>query len=142
MGPARRPTHASYQLHQRQVRTRILLPVIAAALALIAAAVLLSLATFGSGGDVGRWAAISTIWLTVPVLILGLIALVVLSALAYGVAMLAGLIPRYSVRVQRLAFRIGSGARQAGQMVRKPVLAVRAVGALVRSRLQGLRERM
>ncbi len=63
--------HLSYRLHRKQMWTQILLPIILTFLVFIAIIVLTSLATFRGNGDVGRWAAISTIWLVLPVMIAG-----------------------------------------------------------------------
>jgi heme/copper-type cytochrome/quinol oxidase subunit 2 len=65
--------HPSYQLHRKQMWTQILLPILLTVLVFIAVIVLTSIATFRDNGDVGRWAAISTIWLVMPVMIVGLI---------------------------------------------------------------------
>ena len=61
-----------------------------------AVVVVISLSTFNSGGDVARWAAISTIWVIIPVLIGGLIVLALLVALIYGLARLLGALPQYT----------------------------------------------
>ncbi len=63
---------------------------------MVVVVVLISLATFNSGGDVARWAAISTIWIIIPTLIAGLIVLALLLALIYGLARLLGALPYYT----------------------------------------------
>jgi hypothetical protein len=124
------------------VRVQILLPVIVGAAALIAAPVVAWATAMDGGGDVSRWSAISTMWLLIPVMIGALILLVAVSALAYLTARISGWIPAYSYRIQRIAVRAEGGARQASEIIRKPVLAVRAAGDLVRRRVQRLRERI
>ncbi len=66
------PEHYSYIKHRKQRLTQVILPVVLSALLFIGMIVLISLATFNSGGDVGRWAAISTIWIVIPIMLAGL----------------------------------------------------------------------
>lgn len=133
--------HDSYRRHRRQVREQILLPVIVAALVLVGAPIIAWALVLDGGGDVTRWAAVSTMWLLIPVMIGALILLTVVSALAFLTAKVAGWLPPYSHRLQRIAARAEGGTRRAGEMIRKPVLAVRAAGELVKQRVGRLRER-
>ncbi len=135
-------SHPSYERHRRQVWTTILLPIIVAVLIVVGASVMLSVATFQGNGDVVRWAAISTIGLAIPPIIVGLIALGVLLGLIYLVARITGIIPTYSFAVQRFFQRAESVTKRGAAMVRKPMLAVREIGQMVRGRLQKARERM
>lgn len=120
----------------------MLLPVILAGLVLIGLVVLIVRATFGGGGDVTRWAAISTIWMVIPALLLGIVFLAILFAVIYLVTKLSGLVPPYSYQIQRFANRFEGTTRRGAAMIRRPVLAVREVGAFVRSRFSRARERM
>ena len=88
--------HSSYLLHRKQRNAQIILPIVLSALLMIALIVWISLATFNSGGDVARWAAISTIWIVIPILLGGLIVLALLIALIYGMARLLSVLPQYS----------------------------------------------
>ena len=78
----RRPQHPSYRLHRKQAAWQIILPIVLAGLILIGATSLILVGTFRDNGDVGRWAAISTIWLTIPVMIGGLVVLALFVGLA------------------------------------------------------------
>lgn len=140
--PRKVPSHTSYRRHQRQVRIQILLPMILGAAALMAAPLAVWFTVMDAGGDVSRWAAISTMWLLIPVMIGALILLVAVSALAYLTARISGWIPAYSYRIQRIALRAQDGTRRATELIRKPVLAVRAIGDLMRRRVKRLRERV
>lgn len=90
------PEHLSYLSHRKQRNKQIILPVVLSAVLMVVVVVLISLATFNSGGDVARWAAISTIWIIIPTLIAGLIVLALLLALIYGLARLLGALPYYT----------------------------------------------
>ena len=116
--------HPSYQLHRKQMWTQILLPILLAVLVFIAVIVLTSVATFRNNGDVGRWAAISTIWLVLPVLIVGLLFLIILLAIIYLLARLISLIPPYSYQAQRFVYQIEGYVKRGTEMIVKPVLFV------------------
>lgn len=138
----RQEEHASYKLHRRQVWTQILLPVIFAILVFILVIALISIATFRENGNVSRWAAISTIWLVIPVMIAGLVLAVVLSALIYLLARLTQLIPPYSYQAQRFALRVEGTAKRITGMVRKPVLLLGELGNFVKAAIRLARERI
>ncbi len=91
-----RSEHYSYLRHRQQRNVQIILPVVLSALLLVAIVALISSATFNANGDVARWAAISAIWIIVPILIAGLITLALLSALVYGMARLLSALPHYT----------------------------------------------
>jgi len=118
------PEHYSYQLHRKERITQIILPVIVSALALIGLVVLISFATFKSGGDVGRWAAISTIWVIIPVLIAGLVVLVILIGLIYLMARALSAIPRYTGIAQDYVQLAKGYIIRGTNMVVKPVIAL------------------
>ncbi|MFH1184646.1 MAG: hypothetical protein V1755_06355 [Chloroflexota bacterium] len=134
--------HPSHRTHRRQVWTQILLPVLIGAAALVVGPLIAWLAVFDGGGDVGRWAAISTMWVLLPVMIAGAILLVVLIVLIFVAGRIAGWIPRYSLQAQRFAAQAAGGTRRAAAMIRTPVLAVRGFGSRVKTGLQRLRERI
>jgi uncharacterized protein involved in cysteine biosynthesis len=133
--------HPSLERHRREVWTQILLPILAAALVLVGLSIALSLAALRGSGDVGRWAAISAIWLSVPVMVAELLILAVLVAITYLVAKFAGWIPRYSLRGQRLLHRVETSAKRGADMVRRPMLAFRGLAGSVRDRFERKPER-
>ncbi len=138
----RRPEHPSYKNHRNQVWTQILLPVLLAALVFIAVIILTSIAAFRNDGDVGRWAAISTIWLVIPVMIAGLVFFVLLIAMIYLLARINKLIPPYSYQGQRIAHQIEGSARRIAEMARKPLLVFQELGTLIRTAIAKSQERM
>jgi lipopolysaccharide export LptBFGC system permease protein LptF len=140
--PHRRPTHPSYQLHRRQVWTQILLPMVFVALVFVGIIVLTSMGAFQGNGDVERWAAISTIWLVMPVMVVGLIVLILLIGIIYLIIYVMNLIPPYSHQTQRIFYRIEGGAKRIGEMARKPVLLFQQIGVFIRDYLQKTREGM
>ena len=128
--------HPSYQLHRRQVWTQILLPILLTVLVFIAVIAITSIATFRDNGDVARWAAISTMWLVIPVMIAGLIFLIILLAITYLLTRLMGVIPPYSYQAQRFVYRIEGYVKRGTEMIVKPVLFV----DIIKSRIKGFAE--
>ena len=129
--------HPSYQLHRKQMWSQILLPILLTVVIFIAVIVITSLATFRNNGDVARWAAISTIWLVLPVLIAGLMFLIILLALIYLLARLIGMIPPYSYQAQRFVYQIEDYVKRGTEMILRPVLLV----DLIKSQINKFMER-
>lgn len=140
--PHRPADHPSYQLHRKQVLTQILLPILLAVLILIAIIVFINVAAFRENGDVARWAAISTIWLAIPVMVAGVVILALLVGIIYLVIYITNLIPPYLYQAQRFFYRIEGGAKRISEMARKPVLILREIGRLIKAYTAKARERI
>jgi hypothetical protein len=130
-----KPVHESYQRHRRQLISQIILPVVLAAILFIALVVLVNLATFRDNGDVGRWAAISTMWIALPIIIASLIFLVLLVSMIYLLARLLGIAPNYTSQAQDFVQRLGIRIRQAADVPVKPVMFLDGVGASIKALL-------
>jgi len=122
--------------------SQILLPVILAALVFLAVTFLMVRAVFPAGGDVDRWAAVSTIWLVLPVMLGGLIVLAVLGAGIFVLANVPELILPYSYRAQRIFYRFEYGAKRLALMVRKPALMMQGIASVIKSGISRARERI
>ncbi|MCL5611016.1 MAG: hypothetical protein M1485_00425 [Chloroflexi bacterium] len=133
--------HLSYQSHRKQVWQQILLPILLTVLIFIAVIVLTSVATFRDNGEVGRWAAMSTIWLLLPVLIGGFMFLIILVALIYLMLRLTNLIPPYSYQAQRIFYRIEGGAKNISRVAHKPVLLLQELGTVIKAAIAKALER-
>ncbi len=134
--------HGSYLTHRRQMLWQIILPVVLAALLMAGLITLITLSTFRGNSDVSRWAAISTIWLVIPVMIAGLVFLLLLIVIIVLLARVIGLIPPYSYQAQKFVHRIEAGAERIAEMARKPALILQELGVLVRRGIARARERM
>lgn len=129
------PVHESYRKHRKQRTMQIILPIVLAALLFIAAIVLLNIATFRDNGDVGRWAAISTMWIAIPVCIMGFVFLAVLGGLVYLMGRLLGIAPRYTGKAQDFVHKLAIRIRRAADVAVKPVFAVGGFGATLKALL-------
>jgi hypothetical protein len=129
------PVHESYRRHRRQRTSQILLPMVLAAILFIGMIVLVNIATFRDHGDVGRWAAISTIWIVIPVCISGFIFLALLGGLVYLMARLLGVAPTYTGMAQDFVHKLAIRIRRAADMAVKPVFSVNGFGASLKALL-------
>jgi len=125
--------HPSYKNHRRQFWIQIFLPMILAVLLIILVAVFTGIAAFGEGGDAPRWAAISTIWLVIPVMIFGLIFLAILAGLIYLLAQALIKLPPYSSKAQYYAGRATSQIKRFSDMATKPVLFLEGIVASIKA---------
>ncbi|MBI3153749.1 MAG: hypothetical protein HYZ21_16585 [Chloroflexi bacterium] len=116
------PEHYSYQLHRKQRTTQIILPMILSALLFVGMIVWISLATFRQDGDVGRWAAISTIWIVIPIMIAGLIVLAILIGLIYLLARALGGLPYYTGIAQDYVYKARGYIVRAADMAASPII--------------------
>jgi len=102
-------------------------------LLIIAIAVITSMATFGPNGRSPVWAAISTIWLVIPVMIFGLIFLIILAGLIYLLARTLDVIPPYSSQAQYYVDRASSEAKRFSDMAAKPVFFIGDIVARIQA---------
>jgi len=116
------PVRLSYQRHRKQLVWQIVMPIVLTALLIIAAIVLINIATFRDGGDVARWAAVSTIWVVIPIMIGLLIVFAVLGGLVYLMAKLLNITPAYTGQLQDLVYKIAGYIKRGADAVVKPVL--------------------
>ncbi|RJP47302.1 MAG: hypothetical protein C4583_17015 [Anaerolineaceae bacterium] len=130
--------HPSYQKHRRELWAKILVPMLLAVAAIIAIATLTGIAAFQEESEVGRWAAISTIWIVIPIMGVGLLALILFAALIYGMAKLLSLIPPYTGHAQRFAWRVEGYVRRGADASIKPILAMEGFTATIK-RLIGIK---
>ncbi len=116
--------HYSYQLHRKQRVTQVILPVMLGVLLMTGMIALISLAALKSGGDVGRWAAISTIWIVIPIIIAGLVFLAILIGLIYLMSLGLGVLPRYTGIAQDYVYKASAYLLRAADVAVRPVIAL------------------
>jgi len=131
------PVHESYKRYRKQLIAQIILPMVVTALLFVGMIVLISVATFRDGGDVGRWAAISTIWIAVPIMIAALIFIVLLTGLVYLLKRLLNITPTYTGRLQDFIHKIAVHIKHAADATVKPVFFLDGIGASIKRLLGG-----
>jgi hypothetical protein len=130
-----KPVHESYLRHRKQRTGQIMLPVVLAAILFIGSVVLVNVATFRDNGDVARWAAISTIWIVIPIMVASLIFLAVLAGIIYLLARLLGIAPYYTGKAQDFVHKLAVRIRRAADMSVKPIIALNSYGATIKALL-------
>jgi hypothetical protein len=125
------PVHESYLRHRKQRTVQILLPVVLAALLFIAAIIFINIATFSYNGDVGRWAAISTMWIAIPTCIMGFVFLALLGGLIYLLGRLLGIAPTYTGKAQDFVNKLAVRIRRIADASAKPVISLNSYGASI-----------
>jgi len=125
------PVHESYKRHRKQLVWQIILPMVLAALLFIALIVLISVATFRDGGDVARWAAISTIWIVAPIMIGLLIFTALLGGLVYLMKKLLNITPTYTGLAQDYVHIAMGYVKRASEAIVKPVLQLNGILASI-----------
>jgi len=126
------PTHESYLKHRKQRAWQIAMPVILAAVLLIALIVLISIATFRNNGDVARWAAVSTMLILVPIMIGMFIFLVLLVGIAYLLGRLLGVTPRYTGLAQDYVYKAAGIIKHGLDAMVKQIIEMQGVLASIR----------
>lgn len=128
-----RPTHESYLKHRKQTMQQIVLPMILAAVLMVAFVVWICIATFRDNGEVGRWAAISTIWIALPILLAGLITMAILGGLVYLMMRLLGILPTYTGMAQDYVQLGALYIQRFTEAAVKPIFAVDGLAAYIKA---------
>lgn len=125
--------HTSHQIHQRQFWLQIVFPVVLSGLVIAVITVLTGMAAFGETGDVSRWAAISTIWLVLPLLATGLFFLLILLSVIYILARLLKIIPPYTIKARRYINLWSQKTIRISNITVKPIFLIQDITARLRS---------
>ena len=125
------PVHESYLKHRKQIVWQVILPVALTSLLIVALIVLVNIATFTQGGDVARWAAISTIWIVIPIMFGLLIFLALLGGLVYLMKKLLNVTPNYTGMAQDYVHIGAAYIRRALDAIVNPVLQLNGILASI-----------
>ena len=121
---------------RKKVRLQIYLPILLGVIGLVI--LVASIWTTGQGTE-SVWADVSLVMLIIPAFIVVLILLVLLGALAYGVAYVIGVLPVPFRRLQEILTQISVSVEKAGNLAAKPIILPRAVGASVKAAIMGIK---
>ena len=127
-----RPVHESYKKHRKEIIWQIILPMVLTAILFIALVVLINIATFRDNGDVGRWAAVSTIWISIPIIIVSLLLLAILVGIVYLLIRLLQITPIYTGKAQDVAYKVAGYVRRAADAAAKPFIFLDSIGASIK----------
>ena len=125
------PVHASYLKHRKELTWKIIFPVVLSTVLCVALVVLIYYATFYDSGDVARWAAVSTIWIVIPIIIGLLIILALLGGLVYLMARLLNVTPTYTGLAQDYVNKAVVYIKRATEAIIKPVIQLNGVLASI-----------
>lgn len=125
------PVHESYLKHRKDTAWKIIFPVILSSLLCVGLIVLINIATFRGGGDVARWAAISTMWIAVPAMVMLLVFLALLAGIIYLLAKLLKIAPPYTAMAQDFFYKIEGYVRRGADAAAKPFIAIDSIGASI-----------
>ncbi len=125
------PVHESYKRHRKERAWRIILPMVLTSLLFIGMIVLVNIATFRDAGDVGRWAAITTIWIVVPIMLVMLIFLTLLGGIIYLLAKLLNITPAYTGMAQDFVYKIAGYIKRGADAIVKPVIQLEGIVASI-----------
>lgn len=128
------PDHISYKKHRKQVWTQILAPMLVVFVVLAGLVyIMVNVTVFQGEGDVSRWAAISMMWISLPVMIIGILSLVILAGIIYFISLLLQVLPVHSVRVQNIVYKVRTFVIRAADLVVRPVIFINSMFANVRA---------
>jgi len=121
----------SYRQHKQQSFWQILLPVLVSLLAVLAGLAYLIVITNGGDpvGKLSTWADTSLIWLLLPVLGLGLVAVLLLGMMIYLLARLLKILPTYTAIVQHYFNMAAAWVKVMSFRVLNPVLKAKGYQA-------------
>ena len=126
-----KPVHESYRKHRKDLAWKIILPVVLSSVLCLGLIVLINLATFSWGGDVQRWADISTMWIAIPTMLGMLIFLALVVGIIYLLAKLLNITPKYTFIAQVFVYKIEGYVRRGADAVAKPIISLNSIGASI-----------
>jgi hypothetical protein len=118
------------QKHRKEILWQVTVPMLIGSVILLA----LALLAVGFGPvEARRWAGISIIWLTVPMMLVTLLALVFLSGSIYGIIRLILVIPKYSYQALTWLILLGLHIQRLNDRLVEPFLRAHMVSASMKT---------
>lgn len=113
--------------HARQVFWQILFPLIMVAAVILAATVLVVLASASGGVSAGQLASVSIIWMIAPLIIIGGIFLLVTAGVIFLTARVIKIVPVYTRLIQVWVQIFGLRIEQILDLLARPVIRTRSL---------------
>jgi hypothetical protein len=130
--PTMRRNPLTYKRHQREMLRQVTIPLAIGCLIILAFAILVVRAGLG-GGDTGRWASISMIWLIAPVMLLSVISLAFLVGSIYATIRLIQALPKYSYLALGWMLLLGLNLRRLNDRLVEPLLKLHSFSASLKT---------
>jgi len=120
----------SHRAYKRASFWQIIFPMIVVVLIFVVVSVL----TTSSGTEtLGKWASVSTVWLSLPVIVFLLVNLLILAGLIYGVAKLLDITPIYTHKLTGYIHLVGEKIASLADSAAEPIIKYEGFFASVRS---------
>jgi lysylphosphatidylglycerol synthetase-like protein (DUF2156 family) len=123
-------------IHRKQTFWQIWLPLMLSIAAILFLAGLAVVATMNNNQTATEWAHLSAIYMIIPVLIISFIILVVLCAIAYGLARLLDILPVYTRITQSIFRKMSLSIHKWSDKASQPVLTFKSWWAGIESALK------
>ena len=119
------PPRESYLRHRKERRWQILAPVLIAATLGITLGIIIIYGAM-QGGDTAILAAIATILLVLPIMVVSFILLVVLSVFIYETHYVYKILPTYSAQAQDAVFNVTTQVNHYAEKSTEPILTLKS----------------
>lgn len=123
--PVPRPERESYVKHRRDVNRQIILPIILVTVIGAGFATLAGFAVAGKNSGVSLWADIAAIWIIIPIMLMLLVILALTVGVAYGLAQLLKVSPRYTGIAQEYVLWFNAEVSLWADRITKPVIRIK-----------------
>jgi uncharacterized BrkB/YihY/UPF0761 family membrane protein len=111
--------------HHRQKTWQIFIPIFIVMVFILAAFILLLVSqNSAAGADIGKVSSISTIWLILPMLAIGLACLLLLAGFIFLIYKLIKVIPLYSLKVSTIFYQIALTVHKISDKSVIPVITI------------------
>ena len=127
--------HPLDDIFRKHVWVQIYLPII---LFVLAIAILVAILWMNQQGKASVWADASLVMLIIPIFILGLILLIILVAVTYGIAYLIGVLPDPFRRMHEMMNQVSAYVERGSNMAAKPIIVPKATWTAVHAFFQGI----
>lgn len=119
------PPRESHLRHRKERNRQILAPIIIIAALGLALAAFIIYATL-QGGDLARWAAIATILLLLPVMLVSFLLLIILIFFIYEAGYIYKILPKYSGQAQDAFLNVTAQVNHYADMSTAPILVLKS----------------
>ena len=117
--------------HRRQMRWQVWAPLIASIVVFLACVILTVLGAAAGSSEISRLANISTVWVILPMLLVGFFFLVIFSASVYGMILLLPRMPEWLLRAQLWMEYFSLTVKRGADAATEPVMSANSFNARV-----------